>query len=392
MAEFEVHYRPSAETSRQLSWEVAPAWSHSDYLVPMPDARAFDGESGGGIVERDIVSPVPDAFGARAHSVKRGRNKKGPTAEVKAYGRARVIGSAVSTNPDADVLSLRDRTLLKWELERIGAGRTRHGLSVIDIQKLTDRLYGPHGLEALCGTEVAQKSQIVSPSAECDHADGLAGTIRRCKRCVCSVAVSRSLLTGEARDGTVDAFVTDTSVYNAVTRHTSKRVTIPARLADKSQPRKAERETIYPLLDAVRPTPGEQQGKPVRDGFGRIVWLDVATGQPVTFAEHVRWVGHKSYPRASRAKRSGTRKPGTVRIARTIDAGTLPTDHEALDLALKRIEPGKAAAFHHQGLKVTVSRSQGRKLSARIGTGSEALKIAPVRTELAMVRKLYQAI
>jgi hypothetical protein len=88
---------------------------------------------------------APDPMEGSRHTVKRGRTKRGPTAQVTAYGLAHVVGSFIGA-PDMrtdDDYGSESVPTLAAVLEASGSlKRGARGMSALDVYRLTQRLYG----------------------------------------------------------------------------------------------------------------------------------------------------------------------------------------------------------------------------------------------------------
>lgn len=287
------------------------------------------------------TSYTPTLADVRAHDVIKRRTSKGATTgRVVRFGQAQVIGDVMPTG----VPVIGDGRYCAFQLELEQIQRGTFGRSAIALTKLADAMYADYGLEPLLGTEVRGFQQM-TPEPMCDPLDGSV------------VARHRCYISG-GQVPALDELATPESVYKAQTRYNVTTSTHRTRTR-LVKPRLRKSEAHY-------------------------------AGQLVTSADRpdAMFVGHTLVKRATLAPR----KRRTVRASRTIigDAApeALPTDIADLERTVSAIPPGTRAVFEHDGQRVTVSVSAGKRVSAQIGVGPDRVKLQSNRTALGAARRI----
>lgn len=99
---------------------------------------------------------APDAMEGSRHAVRRGRNKRGTTQVVVAFGHANVIGGWHGA-PNMETLECESYPTLAAVM---GARSGAFGTNALDVLRVTERAYARRGLEPLLGSDVRAWSEM----------------------------------------------------------------------------------------------------------------------------------------------------------------------------------------------------------------------------------------
>lgn len=389
-------YRGGWDEGRDV--HAAFARPELDPLDVAERARVLSPDWTGGAAS--AIGPVPDPWSARQHDVKVGRNRRGATMEVKRRGVAVVVGSptaapsfhaAILEAVDGDVdraalamVAIHDE-IAACQDRRVGErenGKAAPSLTRVadDIFRLLDDDASLIGNDAIAWKETGYPCGIFTADGAQTDASDPNGRREQAAR---SVSLWRSGISGRYSHAGLDRLASPTAVYQAQTRHQSRRVVWPLRTRVRT-PRLRESERHLILRRTVAPM--------VTTRTGETILTPVTLLIAGTDRDDRIHIGNRTYvrgPRATRngrhAARSARRKAARVARRNATPAVTLAALTEQQVIAM---EPGTSLrVIGTDGREVKVKRGTSRRF-----TLSGAVAASGLRTGLAVVRKSVNAL
>lgn len=352
-------------------------------------------------VDASVIGPVPDPWSARRHDVKVGRNRRGATSvEVKRRGVAVVVGSptaeptfhaaireAVGGDVDRAALVMvaihdaiaacQDRRVNEREIGKAGPSLTR---VADDIFRLLGDDASLIGNDAIAWKETGYPCGIFTADGELTDASDPNGRREQVAR---SVSLWRSGISGRYSHTGLDRLATPTAVYQAYTRHQSRRVTWPLRTRVRT-PRLRDSERHLTERHVVAPL--------VTTRTGETILTPVTLLVAGTDRDDRIHVGNRTYDRGPRAirkdghrARAARRKAARIARRNAIPAVALA---DLTEDTLAAMEPGDSLrVVGVDGREVKVKRGASRRY-----TMSGAAQASGLRTALAVMRKSSHAL
>ena len=335
-------------------WQANREAASSAGLLTMatPDAGKFAGVKGGGIVDADIASAVPDSWRGE-HVVKRGRSKRGATAKVTSRGVAPVIGARdrdvfgnpLLALPTHDLAESVPTCVAARLLVTRGLHQYRAGVSSLDVTRCAnDAFRNVPGFDVMVGTDAESYAQSIP---------GDRTSVCRVARHVSDLAGSESPALGRfAQPDDVHASHTDRQRWTLRGERPNKQgpqgsyYAIPMGALRKGETRTSQPNRVHVVI-RHRLVTGRQ--------VFAVTELASATDTPATH----RYIGFRRVARPAPATRG---KRASVKRARTIGhVPDVPTTCDAWTPLLDMLNRGERVTI---GDHVTITRGKAGKYRA----------------------------